>query len=135
MDNQLPLNAIKLYCYIHFFIVNGRGWVIDFDVAKAADALYCCRQTIQSSLTTLAQKGYILVCQGNATNLYTIFVTDYERMYDTADKGGCGYFAMSKQLLDTLATCNSLTTMRCFFRLWDILSHKDAVSQATVCIP
>lgn len=134
IHNQLPLNAIKLYCYLHACTTNGRGWISDFDASMVSDVIHCCPQTVYASLKLLAERGYILMSRGNADSLYTIYIIDYDRMYDAATLGGCGYFQLSKTLLNIIYSCESINILRCFFRLWDFIAQKSAKSTAAVTI-
>lgn len=112
---MLKCNAIKLLLLMHFQNPDRFGIVKSIHLKEIADILCCDLKTVRSNLEILAQYQYISYSRLD-TYEYTICLNDYENYYLPANKGGRGFFVMSKELLLQLFAIQNLVSLRIHIR-------------------
>lgn len=112
---MLKTNAIKLLLLLHFCHPDRFGILKAVNIVSISKLLSCDVKTVRNNLNILAAYNYISFSKCDTYN-YSICLNDYESYYLPANKGGRGFFVMSKELLLQLLTINNLVSLRIHIR-------------------
>lgn len=112
---RLKTNAIKLLLALHFFHPDRFGIIKSVDIRELADLLKCDLKTIRNNLSVLQMYSYITFAKTD-TYFITLCLNDYSNYYLPAQKGGRGFFVLSKELLKELLDITTLVTLRIYLR-------------------
>lgn len=112
---MLKTNAIKLLLLLHFQHPDRFGIIKNVDARSMSKLLCCDCKTFCNNMRILASYNYISFSRSD-TYIYTICLNDYDSYYLPANKGGRGFFVMSKELLQQLLMINNLVSLRIHIR-------------------
>ncbi len=112
---RLKSNSIKLFLLFHFYHPDRFGIIRNIDMRILSRQLNCDIKTIQNNLNILSRYSYISFSK-TAAYTFNLCLNDYQNYYLPANKGGRGFFVLSKELLNELLNINNLLSLRIFLR-------------------
>ena len=112
---RLKANAIKLLLAYHLIGLDNNGVIKNINIKALADLLKCSRKTIINNNATLQKYGYLYHSSSGNDNI-NIFIPEAKNYYLPANKGGRGYFPISKPLFEELLKCKNLNELRIIIR-------------------
>ncbi len=112
---RLKTNAIKLLLAYHLIGLDNNGVIKNVNIKALADLLKCSRKTITNNNATLQKYGYLYYSSSVNDNI-NIFIPEAKNYYLPANKGGRGYFPISKALFEELLKCKNLNELRIIIR-------------------
>lgn len=113
--HMLKSNAIKLLLLFHFYSPDRFGIIKNISVKDLSDCLHCNIKTIKNNLEILSQYDYISYCY-TQKHVINLCLTDYEKYFLPANKGGRGFFVMSYTLLQQILMLDNLVSLRIHLR-------------------
>lgn len=112
---RLKSNSIKLLLLLHFYNPDKFGIIKNLDTKTLASQLNCDIKTIRNNVKILCQYSYISYSKVD-TYKFNLCLNDYQNYYLPANKGGRGFFVLSKELLNEILSIDNLLSLRIHLR-------------------
>lgn len=113
-------SAIKLWTALHFFNPDDFGLVRGITMSEITHKIGLNTRQIRYALNQLTKNGYVAPSASiaNCNTEFNVMITDYQKMYLTAEKGGKGYLTLSEDNLKEIAAFKNINELRAYLRLY-----------------
>lgn len=123
---SLKHTAIMLFITYHMICPNQNGILENISVTELAETLGCSKKSIRYNNRVLCENNYIYLSKGTHPGTVNVCLKEYSTYFQPSQKGGRGFYTLSKELYTSLGELNFTNQLRIILKT--LLDNDSAIS-------
>ena len=123
---SLKYTAIMLFITYHMICPNQNGILENISISELAETIGCSKKAIHYNNKVLCKNNYIYLSKGTYPGTVNICLKEYSTYFQPAQKGGRGFYTLSKELYASLRELNLTNQLRIILKT--LLDNDSAIS-------